>query len=394
MTKNSAALAPRSRLSALSLSVAATLRATAQALVVAALCLAGAAEADARSRIKDLVEFDGVRGNQLLGYGLVVGLDGSGDSLTSSPFTEQALISILDKLGINVSNDQLRSRNVAAVLVTAQLPPFARAGSRVDVNVSTIGDAKSLVGGTLVITPLAGVDGEIYAVAQGSVLAGGVTAQGQNQTVTTGVPTAGSVPRGAQVEREVKFKFGAQETLRLALRDADFTTAERIERAINRTFGRPIAVMLDSGTVQVKSGPAIARSPAHLISRLENIRVQPDIRARVVVDQRSGTIVLGNDVRISPVAVAQGNLTIKITETPTVSQPSPFSETGDTVVVPQTDIDVNANKDKRVAMLPANTTLSDLVDGLNALGVGPRDMIDILKTIKSAGALHAELVIQ
>ena len=262
-----------------------------------------------------------------------------------------------------------------------------------DVNVATVGDAKSLVGGTLIITPLAGVDGEIYAIAQGSVLAGGVQAEGDAAEVTTGVPTAGTVPGGARIEKEIEFVFGAQPTLRLALRDADFTTAHRIEDAINDEFGRPVAVMLDAGTVEVKSGPSIARSPAHLISRLENITVEPATKARVVIDQRSGTIVLGADVKISPVAVAQGNLTIRVEERPQVSQPSPFAETGETVAVPRTDVFVDENAEKRVALMPANTTLADLVDGLNALGVGPRGMIDILKSIKAAGALHAELVI-
>ncbi len=349
-------------------------------------------DAAAESRIKDLVEFEGVRGNDLLGYGLVIGLDGTGDSLRGSPFTEQALVSILEKLGINVDGERLASKNVAAVLVTATLPPFAREGSRIDVNVSTIGDASSIAGGTLIITPLTDAYGNIYAIAQGSVIAG-FTAEGEAARVTTGVPTAGSVPGGARVEREVAYDFRAEETLLLALRDADFTTARRIEEAINVEFGRPIAVMLDAGTVEVRSGPEYARSPAHLLSRIENLTVQPAMRARVVIDQRSGTIVLGSDVRISPVAVAQGNLTIRVEERPVVSQPSPFSETGDTIVVPRTDVLVDTNAEERMAVLEANATLADLVDGLNALGVGPRDMIDILKTIEAAGALHAELVI-
>lgn len=348
--------------------------------------------AAAESRIKDLVEFEGARGNELLGYGLVIGLNGTGDSLRGSPFTEQALISILEKLGINVDGERLASKNVAAVLVTATLPAFARKGSQIDVTVSTIGDADSLAGGTLVITPLIDAYGNIYAIAQGSVIAG-YTVEGDAAQVTSGVPTSGSVPGGARVEREVEFDFNAQETLRLALRNADFTTAERIEAAINNEFGRPVAVMLDAGTVEVRSGPDVARSPAHLISRLENLRVAPASRARVVIDQRSGTIVLGADVRISTVAIAQGNLTVRVEETPMVSQPSPFAENGETLVVPRTDIQIDEDNERQLAMLPENATLADLVDGLNALGIGPRDMIDILKTIDAAGALHAELVI-
>ncbi|MCI4663447.1 MAG: flagellar basal body P-ring protein FlgI [Neomegalonema sp.] len=376
---------------------AASARALAQLLLLV-ICVAiapvpVASDAAAQSRIKDLVDFEGVRGNSLIGFGLVVGLDGSGDSLRTSPPTETALVGMLERLGVSVDGKTLGAKNVAAVMVTATLPPFARKGSRIDINVAAVGDAKSLHGGTLILTPLAGVDGKIYALAQGSVLAGGVKAKGEAAEETTGVPTSGTVPGGAFIEKEIPFDYKKQTSIKLALRDADFTTARRIEEAINLAMGRPIAMMLDGGTVKVKAGPKIARSPAHLVSRIENLPVKPAMKARVVIDQRSGTIVLGADVRISPVAVAQGNLTIRVTERPTVSQPSPFSETGSTVKVPSTDIDVDQAATKRMAVVPANTTLADLVDGLNALGVGPRGMIDILKSIKAAGALHAELVI-
>lgn len=344
-------------------------------------------------RLKDLVEFEGVRGNDLVGYGLVVGLNGTGDGLRNSPYTEEALSSLLERLGINVQGERFRPKNVAAVIVTAALPPFARAGSRVDVTVSAIGDAKSLLGGTLVMTPLNAADGQIYAVAQGPVIAGGVSASGDGAEVTTGVPTSGVLPSGARVEQEVAFEFSSLETINLALRDPDFTTAQRIERAINASLGMRVAQMLDPGTVKI-SVPASYRSrPAHLLAKVENIPIRPDQKARVVVDQRSGTIVLGTDVRISTVAVSQGNLTIRVQEAPLVSQPNPFSQNGETVVVPRTSVSIDEEGGK-MALVKGGVTLADLVSGLNALGVGPRDMIDILTAIKAAGALHAEFVVQ
>ncbi|MEL6978870.1 MAG: flagellar basal body P-ring protein FlgI [Pseudomonadota bacterium] len=345
-----------------------------------------------QARIKDLVEFEGVRGNDLVGYGLVVGLNGSGDSGRNAPFMEEALGNLLERLGVNVAGDDFRPRNVAAVIVTAEMPPFARAGSRVDVTVSAVGDADNLLGGTLVMTPLVSSDGEIYAVAQGPILSGGALAEGDAAEVTTGVPTAGTLPGGARIEREIPFEFSSMRDVNLALRNPDFTTASRIERAVNRALGRSAATMLDSGTVALDLSHV--RSPAHMISRIENLTVAPAQKARVVIDQRSGTIVLGSEVKISSVAVSQGNLTIQVNERPVVVQPSPFSETGDTVVVPRTDIQIDDGRDARIGVVEQNATLADLVQGLNALGVGPRGMIDILKAIKAAGALHAEFVIQ
>ena len=344
-------------------------------------------------RIKDLVEVDGVRGNDLLGYGLVVGLNGTGDGLRNSPFTEDLMANLLERLGVNVTGEQFRARNVAAVMVTATLPPFARAGARIDVTVSAIGDAKSLLGGTLVMTPLNGADGAIYAVAQGAVLAGGIAATGEAGGVVQGVPTAGAIPLGARVEREVPFDFTALRTVRLALRTPDFTTATRIERAINAEFGRSVAAMLDAGTVMLDIAGMRMASPAHAIGRIENLRITPETRARVVVDQRSGTIVMGADVRIGRVAVAQGNLTLRVEEEPIVVQPNPFAP-GETVVVPRTRAEIEAAPGTGLAELAPGTTLSELVAGLNALGVAPRDMIDILKTISAAGALHAELIVR
>ncbi|MEM9146615.1 MAG: flagellar basal body P-ring protein FlgI [Pseudomonadota bacterium] len=348
--------------------------------------------AAAQPRIKDLVEVEGVRGNDLVGYGLVVGLSGSGDSIRNSPFTEEALVNLLERLGVNVSGEQFRPQNVAAVIVTSTLPPFARPGSRVDVTVSAIGDADSLLGGTLIMTPLNAADGEIYAVAQGPILAGGINAQGDAAQTQIGVPTSGSIPGGARIEREIPFVFDDMGSLRLALREPDFTTAARIEQAINAALANPVARMGDAGTVTLNLD-LVTGSPASLIARIENIAVQPASKARVVIDQRSGTIVLGADVKISRVAVAQGNLAIRVAETPLAVQPNPFAE-GESIVLPRTDIQIEENDQNRLALVEQNVTLADLVDGLNALGVGPRDMIDILKSIKAAGALHAEMIVQ
>ncbi|KPP89260.1 MAG: flagellar P-ring protein precursor FlgI [Rhodobacteraceae bacterium HLUCCA08] len=344
-------------------------------------------------RIKDLVEFDGVRSNDLVGYGLVVGLNGTGDGLRNSPFTEEIMTNILERLGVNVTGEQFRPNNVAAVLVTAELPPFARAGSRIDVTVSAIGDADSLLGGTLVMTPLNAADGEIYAVSQGTVIAGGVSAAGDGAEVVQGVPTSGVIPAGATVEREVAFDFTSLASIRMALRSPDFTTAARIETAVNEAFGRRVAVMLDAGTVQLDIGATGARSPAHALVQVENVLVEPELRARVVVDQASGTIVMGADVRISRVAVSQGNLTLRIEEAPLVVQPNPFSD-GETIVVPRTNAAIEEEPGIGLAEISSGATLSEVVAGLNALGVAPRDMIDILKSIKAAGALHAEFVVR
>ncbi len=344
-------------------------------------------------RIKDLVEFDGVRGNDLVGYGLVVGLNGTGDGLRNAPFTEEIMVNILERLGVNVTGEQFRPQNVAAVIVTASLPAFARQGGQIDVTVSAIGDADSLLGGTLVMTPLTAADGEIYAVAQGAVIAGGAVVEGDGAQVTQGVPTAGVIPTGARVEREVDFDFTSLGQIRLALRTPDFTTAARIEAAINVEFGRGVAAMLDAGTVLLDIDRTQAPSPAHAITRVENILVEPETRARVVVDQRSGTIVMGEDVRISRVAVAQGNLTLRIEEQPIAVQPNPFSE-GETLILPRTDAELIEEPGLGLAEVSGGTSLSEVVGALNALGVSPRDMIDILSSIEAAGALHAEFIVR
>ncbi len=362
-------------------------------LIALSLLVATLSPATSQSvRVKDLVEIDGVRANDLVGYGLVVGLNGTGDGLRNSPFTEEIMSNILERLGVNVTGEQFRPRNVAAVIVTSRLPAFARTGGQIDVTVSAIGDAKSLLGGTLIMTPLNAADGQIYAVAQGTVIAGGVEAEGDAARVVQGVPTAGVIPSGARVEREVPFDFSKLSTLRLALREPDFTTAARIEDVINRTVGRRAATMLDAGTISIDLQRTGARSPARAIVAIENLAVEPQRRARVVVDQRSGTIVMGADVRISRVAVSQGNLTLRIEEAPLAIQPNPFSD-GSTVIVPRTGAAIEEEPGIGLAVVPTGTNLSEVIAGLNALGVSPRDMIDILKSIKAAGALHADFVV-
>jgi len=350
------------------------------------------ADASADVRIKDIVNIEGVRGNDLVGYGLVVGLNGTGDGMRNSPYTEEALSSLLERLGVNVQGEDFRPRNIAAVIVTGTLPPFARAGSQIDITVSAIGDAKNLLGGTLIMTPLHSGDGQVYAVAQGPVLASGFSAEGDGASVTFGAPTTGSIPQGARVERELDFNFEDMQTLRLSLRSPDFTTAARVESAINKSFGRPVAHLIDPGTIELAMA-GMPLSPVHMIGQIENIRVTPEQKARIVIDQKSGTVVLGADVKISRFAVTQGNLTITVRETPFVSQPNPFSRNGETIVLPDTTISVDTNSEKRIAELDDNVSLSDLIEGLNALGVGPRELIDILKSVKAAGALHAELVL-
>lgn len=343
-------------------------------------------------RIKDLANVDGVRGNDLVGYGLVVGLNGSGDSLRNAPFTEEIMAGLLERLGVNVGEESFRPKNVAAVIVTATLPPFSRAGSQIDVNVAAIGDAKSLLGGTLVMTPLNAADGEIYAVAQGAVLSGGAEASGDAAKVVLGVPTTGTIPAGARVEREVNFEFGSMNQFRLALRNADFTTAARVEAAINRELGRGVAELMDAGTIAIDASRLGQVNTARLVSRIENVRVEPELPARVVVDHKSGTIVMGEDVRISRVAISQGNLTLRVREAPAVSQPNPFSF-GETVVVPRTQADITQEPGIGFAEVSGETSLSDVVAGLNALGVKPRDLIDILKAVHASGALHAEFIV-
>jgi flagellar P-ring protein precursor FlgI len=351
------------------------------------------APASAVSRIKDIADFEGVRENQLVGYGIVVGLNGTGDDLKNAIFTRESLIGMLDRLGVNARDADLETDNVAAVMVTASLPPFARQGTEIDVTISALGDATSLQGGTLLVTPMIGADGEVYAVAQGQVTIGGFSATGQAESVLRGVPTSGRIARGAIVEREVPFDLAALQTVSIALRNPDFTTAKRIADAVNEQIGRDVAYPQDSGTV-VLNVAAGGGDASALMTEVEALPISPDFPARVVIDENTGVIVMGENVRISKVAVAQGNLTIRVTETPQVSQPNPFSNTGVTVVVPRTNVEVQEDADRKLAVVDPGVTLEELVAGLNSLGVSPRDMISILQTIKTAGALQADLVVQ
>ncbi|MEM9809766.1 MAG: flagellar basal body P-ring protein FlgI [Pseudomonadota bacterium] len=347
------------------------------------------------SRLKDITKLEGVRDNQLIGYGLVVGLPGTGDRTQNALFTEQSLRAMLERFGVALENDRiLQTRNTAAVIVTASLPGFSRGGDKIDVTVSALGDARSLQGGTLLVTPLTAADGNVYAVAQGQLIIGGFQAQGGAATIQRGVPTQGRVPEGATVERELAFPLNDLERVRLILKNPDFTTASRIAQAIDSRLSGRFARAIDLATVEVSVPLDYRGQVTNMLSVIEGVDIAVDEVARVVVDESSGTIVIGANVRISPIAVAHGNITIRVTERPIPSQPSPFSRVGETVVVPRTEIEVDEEEENGFRALDTAVTLQELVDGLNALGVSPRDMISILQTIKTSGALQAELVVQ
>jgi len=366
------------------------------ALVLTAVAAFSAAAPSAMAdtaRIKDIASLQSGRDNQLIGYGLVVGLQGSGDSLRSSPFTDQSMRAMLQNLGISTQGGQSNAKNIAAVMVTANLPPFASPGSRLDVNVSSLGDATSLRGGTLVMTSLSGADGQIYAVAQGAVIVSGFSAQGEAATLTEGVATAGRVPNGAIIERELPSRFKDAVNLVLQLRNPDFSTAVRMADAVNvfagQRYGGPIAEARDSQEVIIAKPKAADLT--RLMAEIENLIVKTDTPAKVVINERTGTIVIGSDVRISRVAVSYGTLTVQVTETPQIIQPEPFSR-GVTAVQPETDI-MTMKEGGQVAILDG-PDLRTLVAGLNNIGVKPDGIIAILQGIKSAGALQAELVLQ
>ncbi len=360
-------------------------------LATALFVLISATAGNASSRIKDIVFFEGVRDNMLVGYGLVVGLNGTGDTLKTGHFTKQSLQAMLNRLGVKPTDAGLDSDNVAAVMVTASLPPFARQGSRIDVTVSALGDSESLLGGTLLVTPLLGADGEVYAVAQGQLAVGGFQAAGDAETVTKGVPTSGRIASGGIIERELGFEFGKRETINLTLRNSDFTTARRIAQAINAFLGTLAAAASDPTTVRLKVPENYRDNVVNLLTDIEQLRIEPDQLARVVIDEQSGIIVMGENVRISTVAIAQGSLTIRITEAAQVSQPGPFAEVGTTTTVERTDIQIDEGEEKRLTVVQSGVSLQEMVNGLNALGIGPRDMITILQAVKAAGALQAEI---
>lgn len=349
------------------------------------------ANVEAASRIKDIADFEGVRTNQLIGFGLVVGLKGTGDNIKSVNFTRESLVAMLDRIGINARDGQLKSKNIAAVMVTSELPAFGRQGSRIDVNVSALGDAKSLQGGTLMATPLIAADGEVYAVAQGTIAIGGFTASGSGQTVSRGVSTSGRIASGAVIEKETGFELADLKTMRIALRNPDFTTARRVSDAINAFIGIRTAKAIDPTTIVLDIPEEYQNKIVELMTKVEQLKIQPDQLAKVVIDENSGIVVIGKDVRINKLAIAQGNLTIKISEIPFVSQPLPFSETGSTILGYNTEINIEEDTESRLNVVETGVNLQELVDALNALGVGPRDLISILQAVKASGALQAEI---
>src|SRR5437660_8619353 len=345
--------------------------------------------AGATSRIKDLANIEGVRQNQLIGYGLVVGLNGTGDTLNNIPFTKQSLQAMLERMGVNIRGATIRTGNVAAVMVTGNLPAFGTQGTRMDVTVSALGDAKNLQGGTLLVTPLLGADGNVYAVAQGSVAISGFQAEGEAAKIVRGVPTVGRIANGAIIEREIEFALNRLPNVRLALRNADFTTAKRIAAAVNDFLGTKSAEPIDPSTVQLSIPAEFKGNVVAFLTEIEQLQVEPDLAAKIVIDERSGIIVMGRDVRVATLAVAQGNLTVTISESPQVSQPNPLSR-GRTVVTPRTSVGVTEDG-KKFAVVKDGVSLQQLVDGLNGLGIGPRDLIGILQAIKAAGAIQADI---
>src|SRR5438270_10660402 len=360
------------------------------AAMTAALILgASGGAAEAASRIKDLANIEGVRQNQLIGYGLVVGLADTVDTLNNLPSTKQSLQTMLERMGVNIRGAVIRTANVAAVMVTGNLPAFGTQGTRIDVTESALGDAKNLMGGTLLVTPLLGADGNVYAVAQGSLAIGGFQAEGQAASITRGAPTVGRIANGAIIEREIEFALNRLPNVRLALRNPDFTTAKRIAAAVNDFLGAKTAEPIDPSKVQLSVPAEFKGNVVAFLTEIEQLQVEPDLAAKVIIDERSGIIVMGRDVRVATVAVAQGNLTVSISESAQVSQPQAFSR-GRTVVTPRTSIGVSEDG-KKLALVKDGVSLQQLVDGLNGLGIGPRDLIGILQAIKAAGAIQADI---
>jgi flagellar P-ring protein precursor FlgI len=342
------------------------------------------------ARLKDIAELKGSRPNQLVGYGLVVGLNGTGDG-TGTKFTVQSLVNMMERMGVHVLKDQVKVSNVAAVMITANLPPFARVGNKVDVLVSSIGDAKSLQGGTLLMSPLRGVDNQIYALAQGPLVVGGFASSGAaGGGVSKNHPTVANIPNGASVEKEIAFDFQQLDDLVIALNQPDFTTATRVAAAINQKFRDVEAVPSDAGTIRISLSAEQKTRVVNLVASLEQLEIEPDNKAKIILDERTGTVVMGENVRISAVAIAHGNLSVQIKENKNVSQPAPLSIGGQTVVTAESQVDVK-EEDKRLIMMPGGTTLGDLVKALNAVGVSPRDLITVFQAIKASGALQAEL---
>lgn len=348
------------------------------------------------SRIKDIVKFEGIRDNMLVGYGLVVGLNGTGDNLNNSNFTQKGLTDFLGKMGVNMKGANIKTKNVAAVTVTATLPAFARQGSRVDINVSAIGDAKSLQGGTLLATPLVGADGEVYVVAQGSVSVAGFQASGKATTINKGVTTNSFISNGGIVEKEIDFDLSSLKQVKLSLKNPDISTAIQIAKMINNRLNSDAATALDPGTVRVNVPEEYLNNTLALLGQIEKIEVRPDTIAKIIIDESSGTIVLGENVKINPIGIAQGNLTITVKDgaKSTSNDPFAFSFASINNVTPATDIIVDEDKDRKLTELNGGASLKEVVEALNSLGVGPRDLITILQNIKAAGALQADIEIR
>lgn len=344
----------------------------------------------ASSRIKDIVSVENVRENQLVGYGLVVGLKGTGDRLRNSPFTEASLKAMIERMGVSVQDMNLKTSNVAAVTVTANMPAFGRSGSRIDVQVAALGDASNLMGGTLIATELKGLDGQTYAVAQGSVAVSGFEAKGAAAKINRGSTTSGRIASGAIIEKEVPFSLAGTHELKLSLRNPDFTTASNVANAVNRAIGQGTAQPLDPATIQITVPVDYPGGIMGLMTAIEGLSIAVDQPAKIIIDEASGTVVMGDDVKVSRVAIAQGNLTISIAEAPVASQPAPLSN-GETTVLPRTSISVDDGQGKSLAIVNSNVSLRDLVDGLNSLGVAPRDLITIIQSLKAAGAIHADI---
>ncbi len=344
-------------------------------------------------RVKDLADIEGVRTNQLVGYGLVVGLNKTGDRVQQNLYARQTLQNLLERMGISTEATSLKPENIATVLVTANLPPFVRQGMKIDATVSSVGDAKSLQGGTLILTPLKGIDGQIYAVAQGSVSIGGISAGNQGNSVEINHPTVGRLPNGATVERAVPTELAANNQLTLILRNDDFSTAAKLNQVINAKFGAGTARALDARNIEVKLPASFSENRVGFIAEMENLRLSPEKIAKVVINERTGTIIMGSEVRLGAVAISQGGVTVRVGTEYLVSQPEVLSRTGETKVVPQTTVEVTDKRPESV-ILPDGATIDEVVRGLRALGVTARDIISILQAIKTAGAMNADLEMQ
>ncbi|MCD9184960.1 MAG: flagellar basal body P-ring protein FlgI [Pyrinomonadaceae bacterium] len=362
-------------------------------VIIPAVVYCQQTDADLSVRVKDLADIEGVRGNQLIGYGLVVGLNRTGDKVQQNLYARQTLQNLLERMGISAQASALKPENIATVLVTANLPPFSRQGSKLDLTVSSIGDAKSLQGGTLILTPLKGIDGQVYAVGQGSVSIGGISAGNAGNSVEINHPTVGRVPNGATVERSVPTELAANNQLTLVLRNDDFSTAAKLNKLINAKFGMGTSKALDARNLEIKLPQNYEDNRVGFIAELETLRLTPEKIAKIIINERTGTIIMGREVRISGVAISQGGVTVRIGTEYEVYQPAPLTNVQNNTVVPTTTVDVKEKKPESI-ILPDGATIDEVVRGLRTIGVSARDIISILQAIKSAGAMNAELEMQ